>query len=504
MNFNTLSGSAKLYKKLEVCASGQPTPSGEVPNIAILCAVDYFANHQIIESVSSGIKAKGGIVAVPNVPSFGSLRKINPMTAKYAASFARTASSTAEAVIKSGLYDGVVIVADCDITAAGLLQGAARANCPALIVPIGISHSAAQQADNYKTQGLISGGRINSREGEAITQNAKTFRGIPHEFNSLSTFFILMETMGLCVPGTSLSRFESAPHLRNAVATGNQICENAKSVLSPKKFLTLANLCNAITLCLSIGADISAISLITNLVQVYEKVPNGIIAEYSAKTPLLVAPANQNCIYIAQVGGIASILKQLSEARLVDDDTLVYSGEKLRTALSGWGWRSANLEAVSDTARIILVKGTACENGGYVQPTEKTPIAISGRAWVYESLEEADIALVAGNIPDGSVVVVHNCPDTFVSALAYTIEGMDKQSKIAVITDGLCDKTSALVVTRCTPDSLANESFANIQNGDQIDIDLGRGRLNINVLAKEMASREKKNMTRKPAIYFQY
>lgn len=502
MNFNTLSGSAKLYKKLEVCATGQPTPSGEVPNIAILCAVDYFANHQIVESVSSGIKAKGGLVTVTCVPDFGFLNKTNPMTAKYAASFARTSASTAEAIIRCGLYDGVVIVADCNITAAGLLEGASKANCPALIIPIGISHSAAKEVDNYKVQGMVSGGKINSREGEAITQNAKTFRGIPHEFNSVSTFFILMEAMGFCIPGASLSRFESAPHLRNAVSTGGQICENAKSVLSPKKFLTLANLCNAISLCLSIGADISAISLITNLVSIYEKVPLGIIAELSAKTALLVSPENQNCIYIAQVGGISSIIKQLYASKLIDDNTLVYTGEKLRTALNGWGWKYAELETVSNTARIILCKGSACENGGYTQPAPNTPVSISGKAWVYESLEEADIALVAGNIPDNSVIVVHNCPNTFVSALAYTIEGMGRQSKLAVITDGLCDKTSALVVTRCTPDSLSNESFANIQNGDQIDIDLGRGRLNTNILAKEMASREKKNSEKKPITYF--
>jgi len=77
---------------------------------------------------------------------------------------------------------------------------------------------------------------------------------------------------------------------------------------------------------------------------------------------------------------------------------------------------------------------------------------------------------------------------------------MDK--KIAVITDGLCDKTSTLVVTRCSPNSLANEDFANIQNGDQLEIDLSRGRLNTNINSKDVKTRAKRNDVRKAVVYF--
>jgi len=504
MNFNTLSGSAKLYKKLEIGATGQATPSGEVPNIAILCALDRFANQKLVDCISVGIKTKNGLATVIDVPFYGYLNKINPMTAKYAASFARQAANSAEAIIKCGLHDGVVIVTDCDTTALGLLEGATRANCPALIVPVGTCTGATHAVENYKIQGLLTAGKINARENEAQIKKAKIFRGIPHEFTSVSTFFILMEVMGFCVTNASLTRIESAAHYLCATATGEAICESAKSVFAPKKFLTKSALGNAITLCLCLGGDISAIAGISNLVSTYEKIAHGIISEYTAKTSLLLAPENQNTVYLLGIGGIASILKQLSQTpKLLDETALVFSGEKLKSALSDWGWESANLEEASKTAKVILTKGTACENGGYAQPTKDTPSSISGKAWVYASLEDADKALVANNIPDASILVVHNCPDTFVTALAYTIEGMGKQSAIAIVTDGLCDKTSALVVTRCTPSSLANEAFANIQNGDVIDINLGTGRLNFNVSAKDIKARAKKNSVRKQVWYFQ-
>jgi dihydroxy-acid dehydratase len=501
MNFNTLSGSAKLYKKLEIGATGQPTPSGEVPNIAILCAVDPFANQRLVENIAVGIKAKGGLATVIDVPAFGTFNKINPMTAKYAPSFAKLAASTAEATIKCGLYDGVVIVTDCDITALGLLQGAAYANCPALIMPIGTCMGKSKEVENYKIQGMLAGGKINAKQTESQIETAKTFRGIPHELTSTSTFFILMEAMGFCVPNASLTRIESATHYLCAVATGEAIFESAKNVITPKKFLTRAALGNTIALCLCIGGDISAIAGVTNLVTTYERITHGLIAEYAAKTSLLVAPENQNTMHLSQVGGIAKFIKQLSATpKFLDETALVYTGEKLKSHLAEI--ENPNLEPISRGGRIVHVKGSACEDGGYSQPTGKTSVTLSGRAWVYNSLEDADKALVAGNIPDTSIIVVHNCPNTFVTALAYTIEGMEKQSKIAVITDGLCDKTSALVVTRCTPDSLANQAFANIQNGDQLDINLGTGRLNTNISAKDIKNRGKRNSVKKPTWYF--
>lgn len=504
MNFNTLSGSAKLHKKLEVCATGQATASGEVPNIAILCAAEKFANQKLVDCVVFGIKSKNALATIVQVPNYSYASKINPMTAKYAASFARTAASSAEAIIKCGLYDGVVIVADCDVTAAGLLEGAAKANCPALILPTGTCSSATKSTSNYRIQGLLTGGKINARENDTLIQNASMSRAISNSFNSVSTFFIMVEAMGFCVPTASHRLIDSAVQLRNAVTTGASIAESAKDVLTPKKFLTRSALGNAIAVCLAIGGDISAVNLLSNLVSKYEKIPHGIIAEYTAKTPLLVAPENQGCKYLSQnCSGIAGILKQLSSiAKLLDEQALVHTGEKLRNALTGWGWESAGLGEASKTSQARLVKGTACEDGGYAQPTENTPISISGKAWVYATLEDADKALTANNIPDNSIIVVHNCVDTYVSALAYTIEGMSKQDKIAIITDGLCDKTSALVVTRCSPDSLANGNLANIQNGDMLEIDLGRGRLNTNINSKDIKARAKKNATKKPVVYF--
>ena len=503
MNYNTLSGSAKLYKKVGLLGTGQMVASGEMPNIAIITTLNAFEHKRLIESVGFGVRSCGGAVNVFYTPFFGFSNKTNPMTAKYTDSFRRVAASNAEAIIKTNLIDGVIVVTDCDITAAGIIEGAARANCPVLVISTGTFDFSADMSKGFNAfqiPGAVTGGKLNLKDSEDMLKDVFFPHGIRGDFNSTSSFFIVAEAMGLSVPGASLCKVDSGNHFRAAVATGEQMCKSAKDLISPRKFLTRENLGNAIALCLSIGADIGALSHFTNLVKIYDpKIPHELISEYTTKTPLLVAPDNQTCNYLNKIG-INSIYKKLaSTPKLIDETVIAYNGEKLRSILTET--QPAELEPISKAARAVLCKGSAVGLGGYAQPTSQTPVSISGKAWVYDNLEAADKALLSGSISNG-VIVVHNCVDTYVTCLAYAIEGMQKQNDIAIITDGLCEKTSCLVVTRCTPDSFANQEFANIQNGDVLEIDLAKGRLNSNVLAKEQKHREKRNSVIKPAIYF--
>jgi dihydroxy-acid dehydratase len=507
MNYNTLSGSAKTYKKAESYASGQLVASGDVPNIAVLCAVDTFEHKRLVDSVCFGIHKSGGIANVHNVPSYGFLNKTNPLTAKYAASFARVTASSAEAIIKTNLIDGVVIIADCDVTVTGLLMGVARANCPALVVPVGVVGLTGLRLQDgtsaLSLPGKLAGGKINAIKSEEILKTVRCRKRLSTKLDSATTFFVLVECMGFSVAGASLAPFDSAPMHRIAIQTGEQICISAKDILAPKKFLTRSNFNNTVALCLAVGGSISAIELISSLVKMFEgRIAHGLINEMSSKTPLFLSHTDSTTEKITELGGINSILKTLSSIpKLIEIDALNYAGEKIKNTLAEIELNT--IEPFAKTAKISLIKGSAVEDGGYVQIQENTPVSISGKAWVYQNLEDADKALLSGNIPENSIVVVHNCVEVDVSVLANAIQGMGKADSVAILTDGFADKTNVLVVTRCTPTSMDNEAFANIQNGDQIEIDLSKGRVNTSVLSKDLKNRGKRNAAKKPTTYFQ-
>jgi len=431
MNFNSLTPTSKLLKKLVNYSSGQPVTSGDVPHIAVINTCDIIESKKLVEHVIMGVKSQGAAVFVHNTVNFGFSNKINPMTGKYAESFRRVAASVAEAIIKCNLIDGVVIVTDCDITAAGLLAGCLNIICPALVLPMaGVDNSAV-----IGTGGKVTSGEITSTQCEDIIRDSA-------ESKCDTTFFKLLGNLGICVETANALKFGSGARFIAAKATGEKIVAYAKDLNSPKKLLSKTAYQSMVDYCLQTGGTISALQLITKLFTANDvKTPHEFIAERASK----ISPT---------------------------------------------------------TSRVVLAKGTACSNGGYIQYGESTPPTFSGKAWVYASAEDADTALLLGNVPKGGVMVLHNCVDVNVTAFAYAIEGMGREKDIAIVTDGICDKTPVLVVQMCTPNSLGNEEFANIQNGDALEIDISRGRFNTSIMAKDQKARAKKNTTRKQAVYF--
>ena len=433
MNLNSLTPTSKILKKLANYSSGQPVTSGDVPNIAIINTCDVIESKRLVENVIFGVKSQGAGIFVHNVPDFGFHNTISPMTAKYAESFRRVAVSNAEAIIRTNMVDGVVIIADCEVTAAGLLEGCLKTNCPALVLPCALL--IIDNREILRTAGRVTSGEITSVQCEDIARNSA-------EARCDGTFFDLLGHVGLSVDTADACNPVSGARFIAAKNTGEKIVSYAKDLNSPKKLLNKNTYQSLIEYCLQSGGNISALALINKL----------------------------------------------------------YAANDVKTAHEFLGERASKISPT--TSRVVLAKGTACSGGGYIQYGESTIPMFSGKAWVYATPEDADTALLLGNIPKGSVVVLHNCVDVNVSAFAYAIEGMGREKDIALVTDGICEKTNVLVVQMCTPNSLANEEFANIQNGDALEIDIARGRLNTSIMAKDQKVRAKKNTNRKQTVYF--
>ena len=129
------------------------------------------------------------------------------------------------------------------------------------------------------------------------------------------------------------------------------------------------------------------------------------------------------------------------------------------------------------------------------------PLVMEGQAWVYHTIVDAMSALTSNAI-DSGIIVLQTCTDCDVSLVAHTITTMQKADSIAILTDGYCAETPVLTVAHISPDGYANEDFTNIQNGDIIEIDVTKGRININVNSRDMKIRAKRNIVKKHEIYF--
>jgi dihydroxyacid dehydratase/phosphogluconate dehydratase len=148
--------------------------------------------------------------------------------------------------------------------------------------------------------------------------------------------------------------------------------------------------------------------------------------------------------------------------------------------------------------RICKVNGTAIGGLGYAQWIGDRPEAISGKAWVYQNLEDADKAISNGAVPPNSIIVLQNMACVDISSIANVIISQRREHEVGIATDGICEHSTVLCVQLCTPNGFANEEFGNIQNGDILEIDLARGRFNSDTNAKELKNRAKRNPTQKP------
>ena len=247
MNYKTLSPTAKIIKKHQIFATGQIMTAGEIYNIGIVVACDAKSADSTIQNLSAGIRAKGGAPSVFHMAYLGYLNKVNPLTAKYAQSFIKVASSNIEAIVKANMLDAVIIVSDCDITLTGTILGTLKINCPTLVISTGshVSNTHLFNDDMTTDENIEKSGSCNN--------------------GSLQTFLSLLEKMDLT---TKLYPSYSGAHHKSAYELGEKIVTYAEKLTLPRKLLTKEKFTAAITQTfetLHNKVDLSQIELVTSL-----------------------------------------------------------------------------------------------------------------------------------------------------------------------------------------------------------------------------------------------
>jgi dihydroxy-acid dehydratase len=120
----------------------------------------------------------------------------------------------------------------------------------------------------------------------------------------------------------------------------------------------------------------------------------------------------------------------------------------------------------------------------------------SGPACIFESQEDAQKGILAGQVKAGDVVVIrYEGPrggPGMVEMLSPTsaIMGMGLGDKVALITDGrFSGGTRGACIGHVSPEAAAGGPIAALNNGDVIDIDLEARTLNMRLSEKQVEER---------------
>ncbi|MGI9323169.1 MAG: dihydroxy-acid dehydratase, partial [Pseudomonadales bacterium] len=312
-----------------------------VPNIAIVTAYnDMLSAHQPYASYPAQIKAaaeaQGAVAQVAGgVPAMcdGVTQGREGMELSL---FSRDVIALSTAVALShNMFDAAMYLGICDKIVPGLLMGALSfGHLPGIFVPAGPMRSGLPNKEKAKTREAFAEGKIGRSELIAAESAAYHSAGTCTFYGTANSNQMLMEVMGLQLPGSSFINPDDELRPPMTVAAVNQVLANLHSGNRPVplgEMLDEAALVNGIVGLLATGgstnhtmhlvaiaaaagisinwSDMSALSkVVPLLVQVY---PNG--------------SADVN--HFHQAGGLAVVIAELISAGLLHEDVLTVAGD---------------------------------------------------------------------------------------------------------------------------------------------------------------------------------
>jgi dihydroxy-acid dehydratase len=156
---------------------------------------------------------------------------------------------------------------------------------------------------------------------------------------------------------------------------------------------------------------------------------------------------------------------------------------------------------VSKKGAISFLYGNIAEEGCIVRRlfVPENCRGFSGKAKVFDCEEDALFALTSGRIFEGDCIVIRyegpkGAPGMReMRLIASAISGAGLENQVALVTDGRAGGTSkGLIFAHVSPEAAEGGAIALIEEGDVIDIDIEKGKINVNVPARILNVRRKK------------
>jgi phosphogluconate dehydratase len=423
------------------------------------------------------------------------------------------------------MFDAALYLGVCDKIVPGLLIGALSfGHLPAVFIPAGPMRSGISNAEKAKTREAFAQGKVGERE--LLLSESKSYHsaGTCTFYGTANSNQMLMEIMGLHLPGSSFVNANS--ELRDALtrAACRQILHNTAlhgaakpvgSMLDEKSFV------NAIIGLLATGGSSNHTLHLVAMARAAGIIINwDDFHDLSEIIPLLTrmypnGSADVNHFHAA--GGMPVVIRELLQEGLLHEDVHTIMGEGLAEytrlpELDGdtLVWREAPQPA-ADNGIISRVKQPFSQHGGLnildgnigrcvVKSSALKPehTRIEAQALVFDSQEALQAAYGRGELERDFIAVVryqgpksNGMPE--LHGLMPPLGALqDAGYKVAIITDGRMSGASGKVLSaiHMTPEAASGGVIGKIRSGDWIRIDIEAELVTLLVDAAELSGRD--------------
>jgi dihydroxy-acid dehydratase len=421
-------------------------------------------------------------------------------------------ASSVEIMANVQLLDGLVVLASCDSIIPGVFIGALRTGLPTIFLSGGPQQTCefeGRQAVMSELDQLVFGAR-HGKEDVAekmryLENHVCPGPGACALMGTANTMQILMEAMGMALPGSSASPAVSAEKLRFATQTGRRIVDLVKAGVTPKDILTRANILNAVTALLGIaGSTNGVLHLLSFARELGIDLSLDDFDRLSGEVPVIsgVIPTGKaTVIDLYKAGGVPAVLGELRDLLDLSAKTVagVTTGEIANT------FRSSNHDVLStvddpvfESGGIAVIRGNLAPSGAICRtttiPAERR--TFSGPARVFSSDDEAYEAVVSGKVKKGDVVVIRyegprGAPGMREMMMTTdALVGLGLGTEVFVVTDGrFSGFTEGAAIGHLAPEAAVGGPLAVVEDGDPIVIDIPSRRLDLDIPQKEIENR---------------
>jgi dihydroxy-acid dehydratase len=318
----------------------------------------------------------------------------------------------------------------------------------------------------------------------------------------------LMEALGLALPynGSALARTPEREDLARRAA--GRVLDLLKENLRPRDIVTIGALDDAFALDMAMGGSTNTV--LHALAIAHEagiEYPLERINAVAGRVPHLckVSPAGQwHMEDVHRAGGIPAILGEVQRGtEMLHLDRPTVSGTSLGESIRGAAVRDAEVIRPPDKAHtphggLAILFGNLAPKGAVVKTGGVSPgmRRFAGPARIYESHDEGQRGIMAGEVRPGDVVVIrYEGPrggPGMQEMLGPTslIAGMGLGEQVALITDGrFSGGTRGACIGHVSPEAAAGGPIAALCAGDIIELDFDARTLNVRLSASEIRRR---------------
>jgi dihydroxy-acid dehydratase len=336
-----------------------------------------------------------------------------------------------------------------------------------------------------------------------------------------STMASMVEALGVGLPGNAA--YPAVDARRNVLArmAGRRIVDLVREKVSLSKILTKKAFENAIRANAAIGGSTNAV---IHLIALARRIGVDLTLDdwdrmgRGVHTLVNLMPSGKYLMEdFCYAGGLPAVLRELGENNLLNKNSLTVNGKTIwenNQDAPCWN-RDVIFEMkkpFKKNSGIAVLRGNLCPDGAIIKPSAATPKLLKhrGRAVVFENIEDFHRRIddPGLDIDAKCVMVLKNCGPKGYPGMAE-VGNMPLPPKLLKkgvtdmvrISDARMSGTAyGTVVLHMSPEAAAGGALALVQNGDVIDLDVAKGRLQLLVSPREIARRKKAWKKPKPHL----